>query len=263
VALIVEPAIFEGRVMHKRQQPVENGFVYPIYYLSMPLDRMADLNDGWRFGVNRPGVMSFQARDHGNHSEPDLRPWIRDILDQHGSTEITTITLMALPRVFGYVFNPISFWFCHDSDHNLRAVLCEVNNTFGETHSYLCMNENRTPITPDTWLTAEKIFHVSPFLERQGNYRFRFAVNDEKISIWINYHDEKKGIDLLTSLTGKLTPYTRAARRRVFWRYPLVTLMAIYRIHWQALKLWGKGVRYVSKPVQHPERMSKTNITKI
>lgn len=260
---MLEPAIFEGLVMHKRQQPVENGFVYPIYYLSIPLDRMNDFNDGWRFGVNRAGVMSFQARDHGNHHDADLHPWMRAILDQHGINDIKTITLMALPRVFGYVFNPVSFWFCRDHSENIRAVLCEVNNTFGETHCYLCRSEDHSPVTPDTWLMAEKVFHVSPFLERTGTYRFRFSLVDQKIGIWINYQDADKGIHLLTSLTGVLTPYSRAARRRVFWRYPLVTLIAIYRIHLQAFILWRKGVRYVPKPVQHPEHLSETNITKI
>lgn len=242
--------------MHKRLFPKENGFTYGIYYLAFPLAAINSLADGWRFGLDRLGVMGFNRRDHGPRDGTDLQAWISPILTARGLPGDLSITLVAMPRVFGHVFNPVSFWLCRDQGGDLRAVLCEVNNTFGETHLYLCRHPDNAVITRDDILGAEKVFHVSPFLPREGSYQFRFDCTDSHIAVWIDYFAADGQKQLITALTGKLQPLTRESRRRAFWSYPLVSLVALWRIHWHALRLLFKGVRYVPKPPQKPDKLS-------
>jgi DUF1365 family protein len=137
-------------------------------------------------------------------------------------------------------------------------VLCEVHNTFKEQHSYLCARDDRSPITGDDWLVAEKLFHVSPFIEREGSYRFRFDYRPEtgKLGIWIDYYNAQTQKLLLTSLTGSFLPYNRTTRRHAFWQYPLMTLQVIWLIHWQALKLCAKRIRYVRRSLQINNKIS-------
>lgn len=244
--------------MHKRLLPKVNAFTYGMYYLVFPLSKIDQLKDGWRFGVDRPGILAFRHTDHGDRTGKDLLGWIRGILSRYGIDSADgEVFLVTLPRVLGYVFNPVSFWMCMDHAGQLRAVLCEVNNTFGETHSYLCFHHDQRPIGSDDILTGEKVFHVSPFLRRQGDYQFRFLFKEGVFGTWIDYQDQD-GKKLLTALTGRLVPYNRHSRRRAFWRYPLVTYRAIFLIHWQALKLIGKGVKYISKPIQFGTKISFT-----
>jgi len=247
----MKPQLVFGHVMHKRLFPKVNGFTYGMYYIALPLSKLAEIADGRRFGLDRFGVMSFYRRDHGDRSGGDLMAWARGILSSFAVKAADgEIVLVSLPRVLGYVFNPVSFWLCHDSEGGLRAVICEVNNTFGETHSYLCARSDGQVIGTDDWLEGRKLFHVSPFLKREGHYRFRFAVTDKGFGVWIDFHDKAGDRQLLTALTGTLSPWSRESLRRAFWRYPLVTLKAIGLIHWNAVKLLAKGIRYVPKPLQ-------------
>jgi DUF1365 family protein len=167
-----------------------------------------------------------------------------------------------MPRIFGYVFNPVSFWYCFDKSAVLRAVICEVNNTFGETHSYICAHEDQREITQDDILTGQKAFHVSPFLEREGNYKFRFALKNNKMGAWIDFFDASYKKKLLTSLNGKFEALNKTNSSKAFWRYPLVTLKAIYLIHWQAVKLFFKGTEYVPKPLQLKNKATRTETKK-
>ena len=251
----LSPQIFTAKVMHKRLLPKVNAFTYGVYYLALPLHEP----------VERRGLLSFRAKDHGARDGGDLQDWIREILRDYGLNDITaSIQLIAMPRILGYGFNPVSFWLCFDNEQQLRAVLCEVNNTFGETHSYLCANADRRPIQADDWLQAQKLFHVSPFLPREGSYQFRFAYQGESLGVWIDYYNAQGQKQLVTSLTGTLEPLSEAALRRAFWRHPLVTVKTIGLIHWQALKLVAKGIRYIPKPAQLLQRLSSTrNLTKL
>jgi len=251
--------------MHKRLFPKTNAFTYGIYYLCMPLQNLAQYADGWRLGVNRPAVVGFHAKDHAERSkDTDLGAWARSVLQSSGlDIPHADISLMAMPRILGYVFNPVSFWFFHDADGALRAVICEVNNTFGETHSYLCAHADGSAIKGDAWLSAQKMFHVSPFLQREGSYKFRFDLQPDKTGIWIDYYDSAGSKQLLTALTGRRIPLTRQSLRKAFWGYPLVTLRAIFLIHWQAIKLVAKKIKYIPKPLQKKEKLSSTdNLTK-
>ena len=233
----MKPAILFGKVMHRRLIPKINAFTYGIYYLAVPLAQI----DALPVAVDRFGLLSFYRKDHGARDGGDLREWLRPHLERHGIRADGGVLLVALPRVLGYVFNPVSFWMCMDGNGGLRAVLCEVNNTFGETHSYLCAHADGRPIEKGDWLTGEKFFHVSPFMQRDGAYRFRFQMDAENFGVWIDHLDPDGRLQLATALTGKLSPMNRPALRRAFWRYPLVTLKAIALIHWQGYAPAGQG----------------------
>jgi len=165
------------------------------------------------------------------------------------------VVLQTFPRVLGYVFNPISFWLCHDRDGGLRAIVCEVNNTFGEHHNYLLVHPDGRPITRDDVLEARKVFHVSPFCEVNGKYTFRFRVDHPLCHININY-DDPHGRLLLTAMWGTAAALNAAGLLKAFFLYPWMTLGVMARIHLQALKLWARGVPYVPKPL--PPRQETT-----
>jgi DUF1365 family protein len=227
--------------------------------MALPLSRIdTKLENSW-LRYNRFGLFSFYDRDHGFRDGSSLEKWARTLLRKEQVSAEGEIILITMPRVLGYVFNPVSFYFCHDTAGRIKAVICEVNNTFGETHSYLCLPEpGKEEIEPEDLLTGEKLFHVSPFLERQGEYRFRFRLNEKNAGIWIDHIDKEGKPLLLTAVTGQLTPLNTASLRRAFFSYPLLTFRAIFLIHWHAIKLFLKGTRYISKPLQIRQRTSKT-----
>jgi len=152
------PKVLFGRVMHARLIPKKNAFNYGIYYLSIPLNQLKNLP----IAYNKFGLLSFYDKDHGSCDGVDLETWARQILLNYKINNVTDITLICMPRVMGYVFNPVSFWVCRDVDQNVRAVLCEVHNTFGEKHTYICAHTDHAPIQDKDILKGEKLFHVSP-----------------------------------------------------------------------------------------------------
>lgn len=253
------PQLLTGNVMHKRLLPKVNAFTYGIYYLAFPLSQIYDLP----IAYNKPGALSFYDKDHGNWDGSNLQAWARDILRDYNSPADGEIVLICMPRVLGYVFNPVSFWLCHDKDGQLRAVLCEVHNTFGEKHTYVCAHGDHRPIERDDILTAEKLFHVSPMLEREGHYTFRFDSRGNQYSVWIDYYDGDGKKQLVTALSGRYENMTQRSIQGIFWRYPLVTFKAITLIHWQALKLLSKGIKYIRRPKQKNNNISSSlGITK-
>jgi len=221
-----------------------------VYFLRMPLRSMQGIAlPGRLFSHNRFNLLSIYDSDHGDGRQP-LLPWIDGILKQEGIVDADgEIWLQTFPRVLGYVFNPVSFWFCHRRDGALRAVLCEVSNTFGERHCYL-LNKD-APITDGDELTARKVFHVSPFCQVEGGYRFQFRRSQrqtgEDTLARIDYHDNE-GTLLLTSITGSSRTLNDRSITHALLRFPLMTFMVITRIHWQALKLWIKRVPFYRKP---------------
>ncbi len=259
------PQILFGDVMHRRLFPKINAFNYRIYYLALPLSQIQTVRS---LKINKFAPLSFYTKDHGDKNADDLNQWPRDILKKYNVTKANgDIILICMPRIMGYVFNPISYWLCLDTQHNLRAVICEVNNTFGQSHSYLCVHEDESIITPQDQMTAQKNFHVSPFLKREGHYQFRFdwrAFADQdgkkpRFGSWIDYYAASGEKQLVTSLIGRFDPLDKKNLKRAFWCYPLVTFKAITLIHWQALKLIAKGIKYVPKPPQKTERISKVS----
>lgn len=254
------PAIYFGTVMHHRLRPRRHRFNYPVYFLRVPVDAMDSLSRplfSSLFSIDRFNVFSFHRKDHGPRDGSELGPWIRALLAREGLAEVVdSIELQAYPRVLGYVFNPVSFWFCRDASGELRAVLCEVCNTFGESHSYLVVHADRRPLARDDSITARKVFHVSPFFPVTGQYRFRFYDEGDRTVARIDYGDAE-GTLLLTSVTGQRHPLTSAKLGFAFLRYPLFTLGVIARIHYQALKLWLKRVPFLSKPAPPTQELTR------
>ncbi|MBL0143462.1 MAG: DUF1365 domain-containing protein [Betaproteobacteria bacterium] len=239
--------ILFGRVFHCRRRPARHVFAYPVFFLRVPLSDMAGAGRGV-FSVDRWNLLSLMSRDHGPRDGTPLEPWVRARLAQAGLGRADgEILLQAFPRVLGYVFNPISLFYCHGRDGTLRAVLCEVSNTFGERHNYLLAHPDGRPIEPRDRLRADKVLHVSPFCEVEGHYRFRFAGDSARQFVQIDYHD-RDGKLIVTAIEGEARPVDAAALARAFFGYPLMTAGVVARIHWQALRLWLKRVPWFSKP---------------
>lgn len=250
------PRLFLGQVMHRRLRPRPNAFVYRVFFLSIPLSNVAALANGW-MGVNRAGLLSFHFADHGAGDGSHPLHWVRALLAAEGiGAADGEVWLQTFPRVLGYVFNPVSFWFCCDRAARVRAIVCEVNNTFGERHCYLLAHADARPIGPGETLTARKVFHVSPFLPLGGGYRFRFRFGGPRTVTRIDYHDA--GGDLLhTSVSGTAVEYSPRALAKAFFAYPWMTLGVAARIHWQALRLWAKRVPFFAKPAPPARALSR------
>lgn len=244
----LDPAVCFGAVMHERHVSASNRFVYRSAFMRLPLSQLPLLNRRL-FRVEHAGVFSFQSRDHGLRDGSCLQSWIRGLLDEHHLADVADgeIVLHTMPRMFGFVFNPVSFWYCHDKSGALRAVLAEVNNTFGETHRYLIHHSDRRPIASGEELKAHKVFHVSPFFPVSGEYRFRFEFRKGFHAVSIDYYDH--GVkQLSTRVGGHAQALEAPALRRWLISLPLMTFGVVARIHWQALRLWLRKVRFHRKP---------------
>lgn len=235
------PRLYLGHVMHRRLRPAANSFVYPVFYMLLPLRDLAAASCAV-FSVDRRNLLSFYSRDHGPHDGSALLPWIEAHLQEHGLPSDGPVLLQTFPRVLGYLFNPVSFWYCHDRAGTLIAVLAEVNNTFGERCHYL-LHRGGVALDTDAALVAEKRLHVSPFNRVEGHYRFRFAPGAARQLVRIDY-DDNAGELLRTAIAGTARPWTARALLSAFLRMPFLTLGVTARIHWQALRLWLKGVPF-------------------
>ncbi|MEY8765851.1 MULTISPECIES: DUF1365 domain-containing protein [Francisella] len=255
---MVKNFILSSKVFHKRHHPKQNSFRYKSYYIILDMLNLKQSKTSF-FSINKPNLYSFYDKDHGLKDGSSSLKWATNLLDQH-NLKYDKIKLMTMPRVLGYLFNPVSFWLCY-SEKKLVAVIAEVNNTFKETHSYICHN-NGNEITDKTWFKAEKIFHVSPFYPRQGFYKFNFALdfdNNAKNQVIINYYDNNQ-LQLGTAINGQIKPLSSTNLVKEFFRSPLLTFKVIYLIHWQALKIVFKRIKYIPKPEQKNIRVSVANI---
>lgn len=240
-----------GQVRHARLRPVANAFAYPAFFLLLPL-RTLRRSPEPALARNRFGGASFHDVDHGDGRE-DCLAWFDDLLAREGVSDADgEVWLHCLPRMWGHVFKPVSFWYAHRADGSLAAIAAEVNNTFGERHVYLLTGPE---LGWGRELQARKVFHVSPFCRAEGRYRFRFMRTDlndgdsapARTVVRID-HDDVDGPLLTTSVSGTLQPLSAAALRRALWRMPLQSLVVVARIHWQALRLWWRGVPFFRKP---------------
>lgn len=251
---ITPPAmILRGQVMHQRLRPVAHRFVYPVFCVRVDLARAAQAGNAW-FGVDRRRVMSIRSRDYGARDGACLHGWVRAQLAAAGVAADGAIWLQTFPRLFGFVFNPISFFFCHDAQGALRAVLCEVNNTFGQRHHYLLSAPDGAAIDEHTGLSCSKRLHVSPFCEVSGYYRFRFRESGGSAMAGIDYYDDAASAHLpqqeplmRTAIGGRLRPMSAGAALAALCAQPLLTFGVVARIHWQALLLWRKRAPWFGK----------------
>lgn len=244
----------KAKVFHARHFPKKNSFLYQVYYLLLDIDKLPFKS---RFlGFEKFNLFSFYKKDHRkHHQDGNLKTWIENILKEE-NIKPARIMLMAHPRVLGYVFNPVSFWFCLNEKEQLIAVLAEVNNTFGEAHSYLIYNQDQSPITANQEHFSKKEFHVSPFFKREGEYRFKFDYNIKKINVFIDYFSNNK-LMLQTSLIADCKPISDLELIRAFFTIPFLTFKVIILIHYQALKIILKGIKYIRKPVPLSKQITK------
>lgn len=246
--------IYFTRVMHRRLFPVQYRFTYRVFSLLLDLDALDRLPG--RLPLGRFGPISFHPEDHGPRDGSPLRPWADRVLTERGiDLEGGRIRLLCFPRVLGYGFNPLSLWYCEHRDGRLRAVLAEVNNTFGEYHFYLLANAGE-PIDWPLRDRARKCFHVSPLMDIEGEYRFRLSCPNDRLAVLIRQFDGDDRLKLVASQTGWGEPLTDAALWRAWRRMPLMTLKVIAAIHWQALKIWLRGVPMFPKSATPPREVS-------
>lgn len=243
-----------GETYHGRRGGVKNAFRYSIDYVL--LDAEAEVETPALFARNGGGVMSLHDSDHGGPPHAGRgAPWVREVLAAHGLDVTGRIDLLAQPRVLGHVFNPVSFWLCHDDGGVLRVVIAEVTNTFGDRHSYLCHHDDLREIVKADTIMATKIFHVSPFQPVEGGYVFRFDIQPDSIGIWIDYSQGNGG--LIATLTGQRKPLGNGSILRAVLRRPFGSRRVLALIHWQALKLWWKGAGYRPRPAPPVDEVSK------
>jgi len=249
--------------MHARLRPFIHRFVYRVFCLRLRIDQPRELQlfNSWLLGIERSRLISFWSRDHGSCDGSDLYSWIKSKLVQADMQfQVGAVTLQCFPRVLGYVFNPVSFWFIHDQEGHLRALLAEVNNTFGQKHQYLLSTHALSPIDDETELECIKVFHVSPFCEVVGNYRFTLSHRTGHQRVSIDYHDapDLHAPLLRTAIVTQSEPMTIRRLFISFISMPMMTVGVMLRIHIQAFKLWRKGARFHSLPPL-PEQELTTN----
>jgi len=250
--------IIFAKVMHKRLLPKINQFVYDVFYICFDVAKINNLSKKF-FSLNKFNLFSFYNKDYGPKDGSSIENWAWNILkNQQIDQNIKKIFLFTHPRVLGYVFNPASFLFCIDEKEGLRVVIVQVNNTFGESHSYVIFNKDGACILNNQWFEADKEFHVSPFFKIEGLYKFRFIFEQNKIAVWIDYFANEK--TLLTSvICKKETNFDDLNLILAFIKIPFMTMKVIILIHIQALKIVFKKIKYITKPEQ---KSSKITLTK-
>ncbi len=254
-----QPLIGFGAVHHRRLRPARNQFARPGYFLLLPMRSLAGRNAPAAgasrrdspLAINQSGCISFHDADHGDGRGPELGgalAWLDEQLAQAGIHKaVGEVWLQCYPRVLGFAFKPVSFWYCYGAaEGELAAVVVEVNNTFGQRHAYVLDQ----PQWGQTHL-ADKAFHVSPFCKIEGHYRFKFLnsgmAEAGEVAVRIDHYVDQHLI-LATSQFGSLKNLTRHTLRRAFWSYPAFTWGVVLHIHWQALRLWLKKVPWHPHP---------------
>jgi uncharacterized protein len=238
--------LYAGEVTHLRLRPSRHRLRYSIFYLLLDLDEIDGLARSLRlFSHNRFNLFSISDRDHGDGSEVPLREQMERHLQDAGVEAGGPIRLLAVPRILGYAFNPLSIYFCHRNDESLAAIIYEVNNTFGQRHNYLI------PVAAGSngaiRQQSKKSLYVSPFMTTDMTYLFTVVPPGERLVVSVNGRDVE-GPLIIAKLTTARRALTDASLFRAFLGYPLLTLKVIAAIHWEALLLWLKGVRLQPRP---------------
>lgn len=240
--MTLQSAIYRGRVVHERLRPKRHRLSYRVFSLLLDLDELAALDRRSRlFGYNRWAPLAFHDRDHGPASGKPLRPWVEARLREADlEPDGGPIRLLCYPRVLGYVFNPLSVYFCYRRDGGLLAILYEVCNTHRERHTYVIPagDTDRAIVRQH----CAKALYVSPFIGMESDYRFRILPPAEAVSVVIRQEDSE-GLLLAAAFRGERTALTERALAGCLAAFPLLTLKVTAAIHWEALRLWLKGFR--------------------
>ncbi|MDG2523474.1 DUF1365 domain-containing protein [Caulobacter segnis] len=243
-------ALYVGEVRHRRTRPREHALRYRVFMLLLDLDRVDGLLGRLRLlRRGRFGLMSFSAADHGDRSGRPLREQVEAKLAAAGTEAGGPIRLLTMPRILGYGFNPLSLYFCHRPDGSLAAILYEVSNTFGERHDYLIA----TPEGSEEAVrqSAPKRFYVSPFMDMDLSYAFTVQPPADRTGVTITVSDGE-GPMLTASFAGDRRPLTDGQLLRAWLSHPLLTFKVMAGIHWEALKIWRKGVGFRHRPALPP-----------
>jgi uncharacterized protein len=240
--------MYEGHVVHERRTQLRNLFRYSVYMWLVDLDELDQLDRRlWAFGHNRRALTTIRARDHLGDPRRPIKANLLAYLDGHGiDLQGGRVALLTNARVLGYVFNPLSVFYCHQADGELRCVVAEVHNTYGERHCYLLEPGERGRVE------TGKEFYVSPFLTVDGRYQMSVPAPDERLSVQMALHQADRRV-FSASLTGRRLPLTNATVARMLVRHPLMTARVTSLIHVQGVKLWLRGVARVPRPPHSPQ----------
>jgi uncharacterized protein len=246
-------ALYDGAVVHRRFRPRAHRLRYRLFQLLIDLDELPALDRGLRlFGHNRPAVFSLHDRDHGDGAGRPLRGQIEALLARAGlDAGGGPIRLLSMPRVLGYVFNPLSLYYCHRADGELAAVVLEVSNTFGERHFYAAAAQRGAARSG-----CAKALFVSPFLSMDMTYDFRLAAPGESAEVAILGREAGGAPLIFARFAGRRRALTDAALLHAFLAHPLMTLKVIAAIHLEALRLLAKGLRLHPKPTPPPRAVT-------
>lgn len=246
---MVNDYIIEGKIYHERLKPFNHKFFYHVFQLKFPLDKLEELRSPL-FSLNRFNLFSFHFKDYLDGSDRPLKEKIGEVLSAEGINTDGRIVLQTIPRILGYGFNPVSFWYIYDHDEKLSAILSEVNNTFGDRHYYLLQG-----FSEYKRITMKKVFHVSPFFDIEGEYQFSFHPK----SVVINYFDPNKDDYFFKSSLSVIgsREFTTLNLLKMFFKYPMMTFVVMWRIHWQAIKLFFKKAQFFTRPNPPEKILSK------
>ena len=240
-------SIYNGTVIHKRFKPKVHFFKYRVFSLLIDLSELNILDKKIDFfSYNRFNLISFFDKDHGERDGSSLIEWVKKNLREYEiNTENIKIKLLCYPRILGYVFNPLSVFYIYDNNEKLISILYEVKNTFGEQHTYIFKVDNNNLLQHN----CEKKFHVSPFIDMDCNYFFRILKPAEKISVIIDQYQSNEKI-LYASQDGKRSDLTSSELMKSYLKHPLMTFKIISAIHFEAFKLWVKGIKFIKKKLK-------------
>jgi DUF1365 family protein len=259
--MTLQSAIYRGTVGHERLRPKRHRLRYDVFTLLLDLDELPELDRRFRlFGYNRSAPLSFHDSDHGPTTGKPLRPWVEDRMRSAGlEPDGGRIQLLCYPRIFGYVFNPLTIYFCYSRDGELTVILYEVCNTYSERHTYVIpVRDDGRPVVRQS---CEKLLYVSPFIGMDVDYHFRILPPGDTVNIVIRQEDPN-GLLLAAFFKGERAPLTTRGLARSLARFPLMTLKIIAAIHWEALLLRLKGFRvFAHSPADPPVQSSVGNLS--
>tara|TARA_A100001011_G_scaffold337995_1_gene368545 strand:+ start:311 stop:1069 length:759 start_codon:yes stop_codon:yes gene_type:complete len=248
--------IYNGTVIHKRFKPKIHYFKYKVFSLLIDLSDLDKLDKTISFfSYNKFNLVSFFDKDHGDRDGSPLIHWVKKNLKQNNvNCENIKVKLLCYPRIYGYVFNPLSVFYIYKNNDELISILYEVKNTFGEQHTYVFKVKNNNLLQHH----CEKKLHVSPFIEMNCNYFFKILKPTHKISVIIDQYQLKEKI-LYASQDGNRTDFTTSELIKSYIKHPLMTIKIIAAIHFEAFKLWTKGIRFVQKKLKIKNNISFEN----
>ena len=247
-------SIYNGTVIHKRFKPKTHFFKYSVFSLLIDLSELNYLDKTIKiFSYNKFNLISFYEKDHGERDGSSLINWVNKNLEKNNiPTQDIKIKILCYPRILGFVFNPLSVFYVYNSNENLISILYEVKNTFGEQHTYIFRVEKDANLIKTN---CSKKFYVSPFIEMNCNYFFRILKPGDKMSVIIEQYEDKDKI-LYASQDGIRTDFNTKYLIKSYLKHPIMTFKIIIAIHYEAFKLWLKGIKFIKKKIK-----IKNNIT--